>query len=121
MNSHFITAGDFNAKHTHRGSRLISTTGRELYKAAADTACEIISTGKLMYWHTDPKRIPDLIAFFVVKNISANYIKIEEGFDLNSDHSKIYLTINDKITIKDQNPILTNKHRLGLFQLFKRE
>jgi hypothetical protein len=57
-----------------------------------------------------PKKLPDLIYFFVVKNISTNYIKIEEGFDLNSDHSPIYLTISDKIITKDQNPILTNKH-----------
>jgi hypothetical protein len=57
------------------------------------------------------KILPDLIDFFVVKNISTNYIKIEEGFDLNSDHSSIYLTISDKIITKDQNPVLTNKHK----------
>jgi exonuclease III len=28
MNSHFIIGGDFNAKHTHWGSRLITTKGR---------------------------------------------------------------------------------------------
>jgi adenylate cyclase len=56
------------------------------------------------------KKIPDLIDFFVVKNISTHYIKIEEGFDLNSDHSPKYLTITDKIITKDQNAVLTNKH-----------
>jgi hypothetical protein len=55
-----------------------------------------------MYRPTDPKKLPDLIDFFVVKNISTNYIKIEDGFDLNSDHSPIYLTISDKIITKDQ-------------------
>jgi hypothetical protein len=39
------------------------------------------------------KKLPDVIDFFIVKNISTNYIKIEEGFDLNSDHSPIYPTI----------------------------
>jgi hypothetical protein len=39
-----------------------------------------------------------------------NYIKIEEGFDLNSDHSSIYLTIGEKIIMNYQNPVLTNKH-----------
>lgn len=29
---------------------------------------------------------------------------------MNSDHSPIYLTITDKIIIKDQNPTLTYKH-----------
>jgi hypothetical protein len=62
-----------------------------------------------MNWPTDPKKLPDLIDFSVVKNISTNYIKIENGFYLNSDHSPIYLTISDKIITKDQNPVLTNK------------
>jgi hypothetical protein len=47
--------------------------------------------------------------FVVVKNISTNYIKIEDRFELNSDHAPIYLTISDKIITKDQNPS-TNKH-----------
>jgi hypothetical protein len=81
MNSRFIIGGDFNAKHTHWGPRLITTKGRELYKA-----------------------VTDLIDFFVFKNISTNYIKIKEGFDLNSD-----LTISDKIITKDQNPVLPNR------------
>jgi hypothetical protein len=85
MNSHFIIGGDFNAKRTHWGSRLITTKGHELYKAFADTECEIISTCKSTYWTTDPKVLPDLLDFFVVKNISTDYIKIE-GFHLNSDH-----------------------------------
>jgi hypothetical protein len=70
------------------GSRLITTKGREVYKSVADTGYEI-STGKPTYWPTEPKRNPDLIDFFVVKNISTNYIKIEEGFNPKSDHSPI--------------------------------
>jgi hypothetical protein len=34
---------------------------------------------------------------------------MEEGFDLNSGHSPIYLAISDKIIMKNQNPVLTNK------------
>jgi hypothetical protein len=55
MNSRFIIGGDFNAKHTHWGSMLITTRGRLLCKTVADTGCEIISTGKPMYWAKDPK------------------------------------------------------------------
>jgi hypothetical protein len=99
MNSRFNIGGDFNAKNTHLSSRLITTKGCELCKAVADTGCEIISTGKPMYWPTDPKKLPDLLEFFVVKNISTNYIKIEEGFDLNSDHTP-YLTTSHKIITK---------------------
>jgi hypothetical protein len=53
MNSCFIIGTDFKAKHTHWGSGLITTKGRELYKAVTDTGCEIVSTDKPMYWPTD--------------------------------------------------------------------
>jgi hypothetical protein len=53
MNNHVIIGGDFNAKHNHWGSRLITTKGRELYKTAKDIGCGIVSTGKPMYWPTD--------------------------------------------------------------------
>jgi hypothetical protein len=56
MNIRFIIGSDFNAKHTHWGSRLITAKGRELYKAVTDTGCEIVSTGKPTYWPTDPKK-----------------------------------------------------------------
>jgi hypothetical protein len=75
MNSRFIIGSEFNAKHTHWGSRLITTKGRELYKAAADTGCEIASTGKPTYWPTDPKKLPDLINFFVVKIFQQTILK----------------------------------------------
>jgi hypothetical protein len=122
MNSRFIIGGDFNAEHTHWGSRLITTKGRELYKAVTDTGCENVRSSLLANQRIGPqiqKKLPDLIDFFVVKNISTNYIKIEEGFDLNSDHSPIYLTNSDEIIMKDQNPVLTKKQtkRLGLFQV----
>jgi hypothetical protein len=74
-------------KGMHQYSSQINTLseGRELYKAAADIGCEIVSTGKPTYWPTNPKTTPDLIDFFVFKNISTNCNKIEECFDLNSD------------------------------------
>jgi hypothetical protein len=55
MNSRFIIGGDFNAKHANWGSRLVTTKGRDSYKAVTDTGYEIVSTGKPMYWPTDPK------------------------------------------------------------------
>jgi hypothetical protein len=57
-----------------------------------------------------PVKTPDLIDFFVIKNISSNYTKMEESLDLNSDHSPIYLTGSYNIIMKNQNPVLTNKH-----------
>lgn len=62
-----------------------------------------------MYWPSDPNKVPDLLDFFITKNISANYIKIEKAFDLTSDHSPITMTLSENIIIKDNNPTLTNK------------
>jgi hypothetical protein len=82
MNSRFIIGGDFNAKHTHWGSRLITTKGRELYKAVTDTGCISSLLANQRIGPQIKKNLTDLLHFFVVKNISKNYIKIEEGFGL---------------------------------------
>lgn len=85
--------GDFNANHTQWGSRLITTSGKELYKATKITGCNVISTGKPTYWPTDKTKSLDLIDFFITRKISLNSLTIEDGYDLNSDHSPIYLTV----------------------------
>jgi len=59
----FVVGGDFDTKHTHWGSRLITTKDRELIKAINEYKCEAISTGKPMYCPTDTDKIPDLIDF----------------------------------------------------------
>ena len=41
--------------------------------------CKFVSTRKPTYWPTDPQKIADLIEFFVMRNISNKYLKIEEG------------------------------------------
>ena len=74
---------DFNAKNTHWGSRLTTTKGKELLRAVQEARCEALSTGKPTYWPTDPGKILDLIDFFIIKNIPANYLQIEESHDLN--------------------------------------
>jgi len=83
LGKRFIVGGDFNAKNTHWGSRLTTTKGRELLRAIQEARCEALSTGKPTYWPTDPGEIPDLIDFFIIKNIPANYLQIEESHDLN--------------------------------------
>ena len=74
--------GDFNAKNTHWGSRLTTTKGRELLRAIQETRCEAMATEKPTYWLTDPGKVPDLINFFIVKNIPAPCLQIEESHDL---------------------------------------
>lgn len=105
----YIIGGDFNAKYTHFGSRLTTTKGKELLAASNQLKCEVLSTGKPTYWPTDPHKIPDVIDFFVIRNISSNYVQIEEAWDMDSDHSPILLTLSDSVIQKENPPSLTNK------------
>ena len=102
--------GGFNAKNTHWGSKLTRTKCRELLRAIQETGCEATSTGKPTYWPTDPGKIPDLIDFFIIKNIPAQYLQTEESHDLNSDHMLIRLTLSENIIQKESNPVLVNRH-----------
>uniref|UniRef100_A0A0A9XM38 RNA-directed DNA polymerase from mobile element jockey n=1 Tax=Lygus hesperus TaxID=30085 RepID=A0A0A9XM38_LYGHE len=110
LGNRFVLGGDFNAKHTHWGSRLITDKGRELYHAVQANQCEVHSTGKPTYWPTDTEKIPDLLDFFIVKNISTNYLLVEENDDLSSDHSPVLLTLSCHIIQKPYNPVLVNKN-----------
>lgn len=105
----FIIGGDFNAKNTHWGSRLTTTKGRELLKAANDMGCDIISTGKPTYWPTDTNKKPDLIDFFIVRQICKNKLYVHEGYELNSDHSPIYITVNIEANSNVKQMYLCNK------------
>ena len=106
----FIIGGAFNAKHSHWGSRLITPKGKELLIASQETGCTILSSGKPTYWPTDPNKIPDIIDFFVMRKFSKSFIKIEDGYDLNSDHSPIYLTISSKVNETEPPLTLFNKN-----------
>ena len=108
-NTKCILGGDFNSKHTQWGSRLTTTKGRALSNALREMKWHAVSTGKPTYWPTDETKTPDLIDFFIVNKISANYMHIEEGLDLNSDHSPIYLNVSDEVILKEGGPFLTNK------------
>ena len=67
-----------------------------------------MSTGKPTYWPTDLNKTPDLIDFFVIKNVSINYIEIDEVYDLSSDHSPILLIISEHI-MKKKSELCFNK------------
>ena len=105
----FILGGDFNAKHVDWGSRLTNTKGKELRKAIEKLGCNFHSTGKPTYWPTDVNKIPDLLDFFIARKVSVNFIKIEENFDLVSDHSAVVLTLSENIIMKERQTTLVNK------------
>lgn len=93
----FIAGGDYNAKHTFWGSRLITTKGRELIKSIEDMNLETISTGEPTYWPTDRRKVPDVIDFAVSKGLDMKKIIVKSSLELSSDHSPIIINISDKI------------------------
>lgn len=109
LGNRYIIGGDFNAKNTYWGSRITTNRGRELYQYVRSSRCASYSTGKPTYWPTDIQKKPDLLDFFIMRNISANYALVDECFDLSSDHSPIILTLSDEIIQKQHNPVLVNK------------
>lgn len=117
----FVIGGDFNAKHVFWGSRLTTTKGRELLKATKELGCDILSTGNPTYWPADTNKIPDLIDFFITKQISRNSMYVEDGTDMNSDHSPIYLIIDGELQEQERNQYLSNKHTDWLYFKHKLE
>lgn len=102
--SKFIMGGDFNAKHTFWGSRLSNPKGRQFIKSINKNNVEIYSGGSPTYWPTDPAKVPDLIDFFLFKNIPRQMLSIENSNDLSSDHTPVILTccraLNSKANTK---------------------
>jgi len=98
----FLAGGDFNSKHTHWGSRLTTTKGRELAKLLQANNYSFISTGSLTYWPKDTNKTPDLLGFFITNGISKNYAEVESSYDLTSDHSPIIATLST--SVKNRQP-----------------
>jgi hypothetical protein len=65
----FIAGGDYNAKHTIWGSRLISPRGCEVLKMMEQLHLNHISTGEPTYWPSDCNKLLDLLGFCVTKGI----------------------------------------------------
>lgn len=106
----FLTGGDFNAKHTMWGSRLITTKGRQLQLASQVLNLTIHSSGEPTYWPTDPNKIPDLIDFCITKGIRNENVRCESCLDLSSDHSPVLITLSRQILKCAKPCFLHNKH-----------
>jgi len=96
LGDRFVAGGDFNAKHTHSGSRLVTPKGRQLYKAIVNmrNKLECVSPGSpTYYWPADPRKVPDLTDFAVRRIIPRNLIRAKSLLDLSSDHSPVLIPI----------------------------
>lgn len=68
-----------------------------------------------LYWRTDllaywPKQDPDLLDFYVCKDIGQNYLQLISVIDLSSDHTPTLLTVSTSIIFKEEVQGLYNKH-----------
>lgn len=110
LGSRWIIGGDYNAKHAQWGSRTISPRGRELLKACQSSNCSFLSSGEPTHWPADSNKSPDLLDFFLTREVSNNYAIAENVSDLSSDHVPVLLTISSTILRKSNSTHLTNKN-----------
>jgi hypothetical protein len=59
----FSAGGDYNAKHTDWGSRLITPRGREVLKTMEQLNLQHLFTGEPIYWPSDRNKLLDLQDF----------------------------------------------------------
>jgi endonuclease/exonuclease/phosphatase family metal-dependent hydrolase len=88
----FLAGGDYNAKYTDWGSRLISPRGRGIVKTIKRHNYRHLS-GKPTYWPTDRNKLPDLVDFCITKGISPNHVFTKSCFELSSDHTPVLITL----------------------------
>jgi hypothetical protein len=69
----FIAGGDYNAKYTDWGSRLITSRGREVLKTMERNNLKHLSTGETTYWPSDKNKLPDLVDFCVKMGIPLDF------------------------------------------------
>jgi hypothetical protein len=67
------------------------------------------------YWPSDPKKVPDLLDFFVIRGITRNNCTIESNAELTSDHTPVIISLSTTVIKKLPPPKLTTRNRLDLF------
>jgi hypothetical protein len=94
LGNRFIAGGDWNAKHSHWGSRLTTTRGRELKKSCDAINLTPMSTGEPTYWPTDSQKKPDLLDFYITKSICKQNTIVKSSLDGSSDHTPVTLMLS---------------------------
>jgi endonuclease/exonuclease/phosphatase (EEP) superfamily protein YafD len=93
LRQRFIAGGDYNAKHTAWGSRLITPRGREVLKTIERLHLRYLSTGEPTYWSSDNNKLPNLVDFCVTKGLPSTPAAATSCSDLSSDHSPVLVIL----------------------------
>ena len=112
LGDRFIAAGDYNAKHTIWGSRIITPKGRELFKAMLKMNLSHVSTGNPTYWPSDRNKLPDVIDFCITRGISTQLMSAKSSHDLSSDHTPIIITLDSQIQEIQNSAFLHSKNTI---------
>ena len=113
LGSCFVAAVDYIANHTYWGSRLVTHIGRALFNTISKMGLDVISSGEPTYWPTDVRKIPDVIDFGVMKNISRDLISVETSLDLSSDQSPTIVTICNPLRSDLPHPYMKMTNRVN--------
>lgn len=97
----FIAAGDYTAKHTHWGSRLVFLKGNKLLDATLGSTLDHISAGQAIYWPTDIDKTLDLIPRQCTMTQTVS--------EVSSDHSPVIMAVDNKPKYNFSQTGLTNK------------
>lgn len=109
LGNKFISGGDWNAKHTHWGSRMTLPRGRSLKSCLDAYHLTTISSGEPTNWPTDYNKSPDLLDFFVTKGISHLYSSVESSLDGSSDHTPVILSLSTSVIYAEPSDSLSNR------------
>ena len=99
------------------GQQTCHSKRQNLLKSITTNNLNCLTTYELTYWPTDTNKIPDLLDFFVTKNISPRYVQINSSAELSSNHSPVIATVSSAIIENPPNGLIHNQ--LTNWQLFR--
>jgi hypothetical protein len=89
----FIAGGDYNARHTDWGSRLITPRGCEVFNRMERNNLKHLSTGEPTYLPSDRNKLPNLVDFCVTKGFPQDFAGAKSCSDLSPDNSPFLITL----------------------------
>lgn len=93
----FIVRGEFNAKRAQWGSRII-TSGKSMFKSVKSNRLNYLNTNEPIYWPTDTSKAPDLLYYFIIKDIYIRrYTQVGSSLELFADHPSVVATIHSTV------------------------
>lgn len=93
LGSSYLIGGDWNAKNPRWGSRITNPKGKALEEAVSEINANFISPGKPTFFPNNPKAKPDILDFFVFKNIPLLNKTVCDTLDVPVDHAPVTLSI----------------------------